>query len=136
MPLPVQYDVVPGTPFGLALVPVPPTASGPAWGSLATGIGSILVSFVVGCFAAVGASGGWGPAVAGAFALLAILAGVAAVVLGRIGLRQIAASRRIRGTRGDVGGRGAALAGLICGVVGLAFTGLAFLLALLAAAAS
>ena len=28
------------------------------------------------------------------------------------------------------GGRGAALAGLICGVVGLAFTGLAFLLAL------
>ena len=75
LPLPVQYDVLPGTPFGLALVPVPPTSSGPAWGSLATGIGSILVSFVVGCFAAVGAEGGWGPAVAGAFALLAVFAG-------------------------------------------------------------
>lgn len=123
LPHPVRYDVMPGTAFGLALLPVPPTSSGPAAASLVTGIGSILVSLVVGCFAALGASGGWGPAVAGAFALLALFAGVAALVLGRLGLRQVAAGG------GSVKGRGAALAGLICGGVGIGFTGLAFVLA-------
>ena len=71
------------------MVEVAPTASGPSAASLVAGIGSILVSLVVACFAAVGAQDGWGPIVAGAFAVLAGLIGVAAVVLGVLGLRQI-----------------------------------------------
>jgi hypothetical protein len=120
-PQPVAYEPVPGTPFGVAIVEVAPRPSGPATASLAAGIASILVSFVVTCFAAIGIQGGWGPVVAGAFAVLAALLGVAGLVLGRVGLRQIRAAAGWR----TVTGRGLAIAGMICGGVGLLFTVLA-----------
>jgi hypothetical protein len=108
---------VDGSPFGLAIVPVPPTSSGQASASLATGIACLLVSLVVTCFGLLGASKGWGPIVAGAFAVLAGFAGVAAVILGLIGLR------RARG--GGVTGRGLAVTGVTCGTIGLVITALA-----------
>jgi hypothetical protein len=122
LPQPVAYEPVPGTPFGVAIVGVAPTSSGPATASLVTGVASILVALVVGCFAALGAQSGWGPIVAGAFAVLAGLLGVASLVLGRTGVRQI---RRVAGW-GAVTGRGVAIAGMICGGVGLALTAVSF----------
>jgi len=115
MPTPVAYEAVAGTPYGLAIFGVPPTASGPATGSLVTGVASILVSLVVGCFGLVGAEKGWGPVVAGAFAVLAGLLGMASLVLGRVGLRQI--KRGAGWSRAT--GRGLAIAGIVCGGVGL-----------------
>lgn len=138
LPAPVAVDPVPGTPFGVAVVGVAPTTSGPASASLVAGIGAILVSFVVGCFAAVGAQPGWGPVVAGAFAVLAALVGLAAIVLGRLGIRQVRRNdvRPYQGAPdlsgpGPIQGRGLAVAGTICGGVGLALTGLAMALAVL-----
>src|SRR5262249_32910026 len=72
--VPVAAEAVPGRGSAVAIVGVSPTASGPAAGSLVTGVGSILVSLVVGCFGAVGAQSGWGPLVAGAFAVLSFFA--------------------------------------------------------------
>jgi hypothetical protein len=118
VPRPVAVEAVPGSPYGVALVGIEPTTSGPAAASLVAGVGSILVSFVVMCFGALGARAGWGPTVAGAFAVLAGLVGVAAVVLGRVGYRQI---RRAAGW-GATKGRGLAVAGMICGAVGFLFT--------------
>jgi hypothetical protein len=115
LPRPVAVQAVPGAPFGVAIVGVAPTTSGPAVASLVTGVGSILVSFVVSCFGAVGANGGWGPVVSGAFAALAALVGVAAIVLGAIGRRQMRRSVDWGATRGG----GMAVAGMICGAVGL-----------------
>ena len=71
LPPPVAVEAIAGTPFGVAVVSVAPTVSGPAAASLVAGVGSILVSFVVGCFGVLGARDGWGPMVAGAFAVLA-----------------------------------------------------------------
>jgi hypothetical protein len=107
---------------------VPPVTSGLAVGSLVTGIASVLVSFVVWCFGLTGAQAGWGAWVAGAFALISVLAGVAAVALGLLGLRQIrrgAPPPAIRFT-----GRGLAIAGIVCGGVGLGLTALGFALSL------
>jgi hypothetical protein len=118
---------VAGTPFGVALVEVRPTASGPAVASLVAGMGSILVATVVILFAAAGAADGWGPAVAGAFAALAAMVGAAAVGLGGAGLRRMRASAPWGPTRG----RGVAIAGLGCGAVGLAITVLTMVIALL-----
>lgn len=126
LPRPVAVEAVPGTPFGLAIVEVKPTTSGPASASLVAGIASILVSLVVICFAAVGADGGWGALVAGAFAVLAALLAGAAIWLCWTGLRRM---RRSVGW-GATGGRGMALAGLICGLVGLALTALTMALAI------
>jgi hypothetical protein len=106
------------------VVGVAPTISGPAVASLVVGVGSILVALVVGCFGVVGADAGWGPMVSGAFAVLGGLAGAAALVLGRMGLRQI---KRVAGA---VTGRGVALAGIICGASGLALVVLAFVSAI------
>ena len=61
---------------------------------------------------------GLGSTVSGAFAVLAGLAGVAAMALGLVGRRQI---RRSEGWRG-VTGKGLAMAGIICGAVGVALT--------------
>lgn len=127
LPQPVAVEAVPGTPFGLAIVGVSPTTSGPATASLVTGVGSILVSFVVGCFAAGGAQAGWGPMVAGAFAVLAGLAALAALGLARAGLRQIKRARMTPGGRGAVTGRGLAISGIVCGAVGLTLTILSLL---------
>ena len=117
LPSPVAIEFVPGTPFAVAIVGVPPMTSGPAAASLVVGTGSVLVSLVVGCFGVIGSSQGWGPMVAGASAVLAGLAAVAAVGLGRTGLRQI---RRV--PAGHVNGRGMAITGIITGVLGLLLT--------------
>lgn len=111
-PYPVRVEPVPGEPFGLAILPVPSTMSGLAIGSLVSGIGSLLVASVVWCFGLIGADGGWGGLVSGAFCVLAVLLGIAALTLGIIALRTI------RGTR-HMKGRGNAIAGMICGGAGV-----------------
>lgn len=117
---PRRVEAVPGTNFGLVHLDVPPVTSGLAIGALVAGIASVLVSFVVGCFGLAGAQDGWGAWVAGAFAMIAALAGGAAIGLGLLGLRQIrrtAPPPAIRFT-----GRGLAIAGIACGAVGLGLT--------------
>ena len=126
LPPPVAVQTVDGTPFAVAIVPVPPRSSGQASASLVTGIASVLVSLVVSCFGYLGATSGWGPIVAGAFAVLAGFAGGAAVSLGAIALRQA--------RRGGVTGRGLAVAGVSCGTVGLLITVLAVVLSVAVAA--
>lgn len=92
-------EPVPGTRYGLAIYSAPPATSGQAIGGLVAGIGSVLVSLVVGCFgfgamasAAAGQAAAWGALVGGAFAILATLLGVAGLGLGLAGLRQIRTS--------------------------------------------
>jgi hypothetical protein len=123
LPAPVAVEVIPATPFAVAIVGLPPTTSGPAIAALVAGVGSILIAMVVGCFGVLGAQAGWGPTVAGAFAVLAALVGLAAVVFGVIGRRQV--------RRGDGGivGRGIATAGVSCGIVGLLLTATGFVAA-------
>jgi hypothetical protein len=129
-PPPIRIESVPGTPFGLAILGTQPIFTGLAYGSLATGIGSLLVSFVVAFFALVGASAGWGPLAAGAFAVLAAVVGVGSIVLGVLALRQVRRSSALRG-------RGLAVSGLIVGSLGVALTAVSILAAFaLAAAAS
>jgi hypothetical protein len=121
--LPARVDPIPGTPFGLLYLKVPAGTSGPAVGSQVTGIASILVGLVVACLGLSGARQGWGAWVAGAFAVLAVVLGVAGIGLALTGLRQV---RRppAPGTV-QVTGRGLAIAGLSCGSAGLAVTVLA-----------
>ncbi|MGR6322201.1 DUF4190 domain-containing protein [Micromonospora soli] len=114
---PKRVDPVPGTPFGVVHLDVPPVTSGLAVGSLVSGIASILVSLLVLCFGVAGPDYG-GAWAAGAFTVLGALGGTAAIVAGLLARRQI---RRpappppaVRFT-----GRGLAVAGLVCGVVGL-----------------
>jgi hypothetical protein len=126
LPAPVAFEPVAGTPFGVAIVGVPSRASGPATASLVTGIASLVVSFVVICFATLGVDQGWGPLVAGAFAVLAGFLGGASLLLGRYGLRQIRASAGWS----TVTGRGLALAGMICAACGLVFTVVSVLISL------
>ncbi len=128
LPRPVAVEPVPGTPFGVAVVEVRPTTSGPASASLVAGVASILVSLIVGCFALLGAEQGWGATVAGAFAVLSGLAAVAAIVL----CRTAAARMRRSVGWGPTRGRGLAIAGLVCGLVGLSLSGLLMVVALAA----
>lgn len=113
---PTRIDPVPGTEFGLVRLAVPPVASGLATGSMIAGIGSILVSLLVLCFGLTGARAGWGGWVAGAFALLGVLAGGGAIALGLVALRQIKRSGRPGRVRFT--GRGRAIAGVACGGTG------------------
>ncbi|SCF00114.1 hypothetical protein GA0070214_104393 [Micromonospora chaiyaphumensis] len=113
---PKRVDAVPGTPFGVVHLDVPPVTSGLAIGSLVTGIASILVSLLVLCFGVAGPNYG-GAWAAGAFTVLGVIAGTAAVVAGLLARRQIrrpAPPPAVRFT-----GRGLAVAGLSCGGVGL-----------------
>lgn len=126
LPRPAAITPIPGTPYAVALVEVRPTVSGPSVASLVAGIASIAVSLVVVLFAALGAADGWGPAVAGAFAVLGTVAGVAALGLGAAGLRRIKTSA----AWGATVGRGAAIAGLACAGVGLVITVVTMLAAL------
>jgi hypothetical protein len=129
-PPPVRVEPVPGTPYGLAILGSRPIVTGLASGSLGAGIGAFLVSFVVAFFALVGASGGWGPLAAGAFAVLSFLVGLAGVVLGVLAIRQVRRSSALRG-------RGLAIAGIIVGSLAVAFTVVSVLAAFaLSAAAS
>ncbi|MFR9774642.1 hypothetical protein ACL02O_01125 [Micromonospora sp. MS34] len=113
---PKRVDPVPGTPFGVVHLDVPPVTSGLAVGSLVTGIASILVSLLVFCFGFAGPDYG-GAWAAGAFTVLGGIAGTAAIVAGLLSRRQIrrpAPPPAVRFT-----GRGLAVAGLSCGGVGL-----------------
>jgi hypothetical protein len=125
LPMPVRVDPVPGTAFGVAYLGVPPTYAGQAIGSLVAGIGSILVATIVACFGEAGARGGWGPVVAGAFAVLAALIGLGAVGLALFALREI------RRSDGRLTGRGLAIAGIACGATGAVLTVVAMAAALL-----
>jgi len=117
----VVIEPAPGGDFGMALLPVPPTSSGLAIGSLVAGIASILVSVAVFCFG-ISAK----PLVALAFGLLAGFIGAAGLVLGMLGVRQVKAAPA------EVSGRGLAIAGVSCGATGLGTTVLFLLIALAA----
>jgi hypothetical protein len=119
---------VDGTSFGVAYLELPPITSGMAVGALVAGVGSLLVSLLVGCFGLAGANAGWGGWVAGAFAVLATLLGSAGVGLGVAGLRQI----RLAAARATpVIGRGLGIAGISCGATGLVLTALLMVITLL-----
>ncbi|MEQ4302743.1 hypothetical protein ABNF97_15320 [Plantactinospora sp. B6F1] len=145
---PSRVDAVPGTPFGLVHLEVAPVTSGPAVASLVTGGGSVLVAFTSGCLGLAGSSpADWGGWVAGAFALLAGLLGVAGVLLGELGRRQTSPTGRApwpgrrRVAPGAAPGptappvrftgRGLAIAGLSCAGAGLALTVVALVVAVL-----
>jgi hypothetical protein len=126
---PVRVDHVPGTDFGVAYLPVNPTVSGTAAGSMVAGIGSIVVALVVICFGVTGArssdgTGGWGPLVSGAFAILAGLLGGGALAVGLLTRRQI------RRSSGRLSGGGLAVTGIACGASGLGVAVLGVLLAI------
>ena len=125
----VRLLPVAGTPYALAYPQVPPITSGPAIGSMVAGIASILVGLVMTCLGLSGARAGWGALVAGAFAILSLLIGAAAIGVGT------AARRIIRRAAGTVTGRGMATAGLACGWVGAGLSVLGFAGALAATAA-
>ena len=71
----VRIEPVAGTDFGLAYARVAPVRSGPGIGSLIVGIASILVAGLEICLGLTGSVKGWGPLVAGAFAILAFVLG-------------------------------------------------------------
>ncbi|MBF9131439.1 hypothetical protein I0C86_21105 [Plantactinospora sp. S1510] len=139
---------MPGTPFGLVYLDVAPVTSGPAVAALVTGIASVLVAFAAGCLGLLGRNGDWGGWAAGAFAVLAGLLGIVGVLLGEPGRRQTGAAGaapRPGARRRPVAwppvaegappvrysGHGLAVAGLICGGVGLALTVLALAVSVL-----
>ncbi|MEV6343349.1 hypothetical protein [Actinoplanes sp. NPDC051851] len=124
-----RVDRLAGTDFGLAQLRVVPITSGLAIGGLIAGIGAILVAFLVLCFGLAGSGSSWGALVAGAFTLLAMLAGGGAVAAGLIAMRQIrrsAAPGRVHFT-----GRGVAMGAVICGAVGGGISLVGLLLGLL-----
>jgi hypothetical protein len=127
--MPSRIDTVPGTPFGLLYLKVQQGTSGPAVGSQVTGIASILVSFLVACLGLAGAEAGWGAWVAGAFAVLAVVLGLAGIGLALTGMRQV--RRAPLPGAVPVTGRGLAIAGLICGSAGLAITVLVLVIVLI-----
>lgn len=124
-----RLQPVGGTPFAYAYVRVPPVTSGLAIGSLIAGIASIVVALGMVCLGLSGASDGWGALVAGAFAILSILLGAAAIAFGR------SATRMIRRAAGATSGSGMANAGLTCGWVGVGVTVIGFFGALVATVA-
>jgi hypothetical protein len=116
-------EPVPGTPFALGYLSVSPTTSGMAVGSLVAGIASLLVLTLVTCFGFVGAGAGWGGWVAGAFAVLAAVLGLAGVGLGIVSTRQIRLGHAAGSAAADRRtGRGLAVAGLSCGATGVVLT--------------
>jgi hypothetical protein len=124
---PTRVEPVPGTEFALGYLTVPAATSGMAVGSLVAGIASLLVSLLVCLFGLGGAEAGWGGWVAGAFAFLAAVLGAGGASLGAVALRQI---RRGTAATDRRTGRGLAVAGLSCGIAGLALTVLVFALVL------
>ncbi|MET8232578.1 hypothetical protein ABZS77_18100 [Micromonospora sp. NPDC005298] len=121
-------EAVPGTPYGVVYLDVPPVTSGLAVGALVAGIASVLVSLLVICFGVAFANEG-GVWASGAFAVLGVLSGVGAVVAGLLGRRQI---RRPSGPPAvRFTGRGLAVAGVSCGGAGALLSLLALGLSLL-----
>lgn len=114
---PARVEPLPGTPFALAYLDVPPVTSGMAVGGLVAGIAALVVMVVVACFGLAGAQDGWGALVGGAFAVPAGLLGAGAIGLGVLGQRQI---RRAAPAR--ITGRGMAVAAIACGASAVALT--------------
>ncbi|HYN95873.1 MAG TPA: hypothetical protein VES42_18670 [Pilimelia sp.] len=123
--VPARVEPVPGTEFGLGYLSVPPVTSGVAVGALVAGIASIVVSLLVACLGLTGVQDGWGGSVSGAFAVLSVLLGAAAVGVGLAARRQIRRATPPGGTPRFTGG-GLAVAGIACGAAGLVLTVLAF----------
>jgi hypothetical protein len=113
---PARVEPVSGTDYGLVQIQVPPVTSGLATGAMIAGIAAIGVALLVLCFGAAGSQDGWGPLVAGAFTLLAVLFGGGAVGVGLFATRQIRGSGRDGRLR--FVGRGQAIAGVSCGAAG------------------
>ena len=126
----VRIEPVAGTDFGLAYARVAPVRSGPGIGSLIVGIASILVAGLEICLGLTGSVKGWGPLVAGAFAILAFVLGSGAAVLATL------ARRAIKRAAGAIDGRSIAFAGLICGLCGAGLAVLGFAGAVIATAVS
>lgn len=124
-----RIEPVPGTGYGVVLLDVPPVTSGLAVGALISGVASIIVSGVVGCFGVAGARAGWGGWAAGAFTVLGVLLGVAGILLGVAGRRQTQRPAPPPAIR--FSGRPVAMAGAICSAIGLFLTLSGFGLALL-----
>src|SRR5262249_45466042 len=103
----------PGGDFLLAYPSVSPVRSGIATGSLICGLASLPLTVIVLCFGVVGASDGWGLAVAGAFAALGTFSGLTGVGLGVMALGQVRRSAK------EMAGRGIAFGGLCGGGIGL-----------------
>ena len=130
---PRRVDPLPGTPFGLVHLQVAPVLSGPAVGALVAGVASILLSVLVLCLGAAGATADWGIWAASAAAILTTLVGGGGIAVGQFARRQIARTPPPPAVRFT--GRGVALSGMICGAVGVALALLALGLALLLALA-
>lgn len=126
----LRVEPVPGTSYAVAYLPVPPTVSGAAVGSMVLGIGGILVALFVICLGL----GKVSPVGAGAFTITAALFGGAAMVVGGLAVRQTAAPSPAAGQPGAPAtrrsGRGMAVTGIACGgtavLLGLLGLGLAF----------
>ena len=130
MEMPERIDPVPGTAFGLAYAQLPPITSGQAVGSLVVGIASIIVTLIESVFGLAGASHGWGAEVAGAFGILAVLFGGAAIGMGVVSMRAIKRSQ------GAMRGHGIGRSGMILGIIGVSLAVISFLLSLLGTLAS
>jgi hypothetical protein len=126
MDAPERIEDIAGTNFGVAYAAVPKIASGQAVGSMIAGIGSVVVAFVELGLGLGGSVAGWGPLIAGAFGILALLLGAAALVGSQL------ARRAIRRSDGILHGLGIARAGLILGIAGVALALLSFAGSLLA----
>ena len=97
---PKRVEPVPGTPFGVVHLDVPPVTSGLAVGALVAGIASILVSLLVICFGLVGAGRLAASGRPGRSPCSACSPAPAAIVAGLLGQRQI--RRPARTARGPV----------------------------------
>ncbi len=103
-------ESVPPPGYTLASPYVPPVTTGFGTGGLVSGIGSAVLGLLSCC---------WWP-----FAVLPLAMAAGAIVLGYLGVRQVA------GSGGEVTGRGTAISAIAAGAVGLVFTLIAVVLGL------
>lgn len=122
---PTRIEPLPGTPYGLVIYGMPRTVPGPAVASLVAGIAGLVVALVVGCIGLAAASDAAAAWVAGAFAVLSAFLGGGGLWLGLTALRRTRRTRLMPGPGGEVGGRGLAISGLVCGACALGITVLA-----------
>jgi hypothetical protein len=97
--------------FMLATPYVPPVTTGLGTGGLVSGIGSAVLGLVSCC---------WWP-----LAALPLVMGVGAIVLGYLGIRQVAASG------GEVTGRSTAISAIVTGAAGVLLTLIAVVIGLM-----
>ncbi len=136
---PVRVEPVPGSPYVLAILGPPVVTAGQAVGALVAGLAAVTVALAMGCTAAVVLTAEESPWGVGAFAVLATVLGVAAILLGVAGIRRTGRrppahpqpwSPGVAGppaaSSGEIvvvrKGRGLAVSGLVCGATGLFLT--------------